>query len=147
VPDRRDDDPSDPNATPAEVPHPFRGRKSYPEPELQLVNGKSNGVHADGPVVPFPRHLPDLAPLPQNPTPLDVAVRYGSFAAFLEQWWPALHDRLALVDKLQRSVDDLAELVGIMRAEMRIRRTASWAWPLATGFLLATTLGAVLFKR
>jgi hypothetical protein len=147
----RDDE--DSGATPIEVPHPQQHRVPSPFPPLQTVqhsngNGKANGSNGiEDPIIPLQRNPPTLDPLPQHPTPLDVAVRYGNFAQFVTKQWPALYDKLASLDGLPHSVADLAELVETLRAEIRIRRASQWLQPLAIGFLLATTFAAILLRR
>jgi hypothetical protein len=82
---------------------------------------------SNGDLSKLSRRPPELAPLPPNPSPLDVALRYGSDSAWLRAQWPPLLDA---VIELQDAV--------------RTQRATHWAWPLLTGLCAAGMLASWL---
>jgi hypothetical protein len=89
------------------------------------LSGTNEGLNGDRPRLS--RTPPELAPLPVNPTAMDVAVRYGSDSAFLRQTWPRL-------------VDAVVELQGAVRSQ----RATPWVWPLLCGLFASAAIAAWL---
>ena len=116
---------SDVDKTPAETPESLR--RSRPDWETMDTRHSGNGVVFDeASAVRLSSKPPELKPLPTNPTPLDVAVRYGTFASFILIQWPLL----------VRTLQSLDERVA--RLESAGRR--QWFWPLLAGLAIAAAV-------
>jgi hypothetical protein len=91
------------------------------------LSGTDEREHMNGDRPKLSRTPPELAPLPVNPSALDVAVRYGSDSSWLRANWPKLVD----------AVTDLQHAV-------RMQKVTHWAWPLACGVFAAAAAAAWL---
>lgn len=94
--------------------------------------GEDDSV-ANGSLPHFSREAPRLEPLPKDPTPLDVAVRYGTFAIFVLRQWPAMYDAW---EGTHRQMQALRNEIASLKGE----RGRHWIWPFATALFLAAAI-------
>jgi hypothetical protein len=116
---------TDRDATPADAPFARRMRSEHDmDPRMHQHDSLPEDQRGR-----ISRVVPELPPLPVNPTIHDVAERYATFAVFMMAQWPLLADAI--------DVDREAHA----RLE-RLHKT-HFIWPLVTGFSLALAIVSI----
>lgn len=119
----------DQDATPPDSPSAMKFRAAHSASEDAPRSDRTPPASERGRIS---RTVPDLDPLPVNPTEHDILIRYGTFVAFMMAQWPILADAI--------DIDREAH------ARLERMHKSHWVWPLVTGFSLAIALVSIVLQ-